>query len=77
MNLLKTNNWRTPSVMDGVLQEKMISLTEKAASKILSIMKEQKVSNDTVLRVGVKGGGCSGFTYTCLLYTSPSPRDRG
>ena len=42
----------------------MISLTEKAASKILGIMKEQKVANDTVLRVGVKGGGCSGFTYT-------------
>ena len=42
----------------------MISLTEKAAKKILSIMKEQKVSNDTVVRVGVKGGGCSGFTYT-------------
>ena len=42
----------------------MISLTEKAAKKILSIMKEQEVSNDTVVRVGVKGGGCSGFTYT-------------
>jgi iron-sulfur cluster assembly protein len=42
----------------------MISLTEKAANKILSIMKEQKVANDTGLRVGVKGGGCSGFTYT-------------
>ena len=42
----------------------MISLTEKAANKILSIMKEQGVSNDTVVRVGVKGGGCSGFTYT-------------
>ena len=41
----------------------MISLTEKAAKKILSIMKEQKVSNDTVVRVGVKGGGCSGFSY--------------
>jgi iron-sulfur cluster assembly protein len=40
----------------------MISLTEKAANKILSIMKEQGVSNDTVVRVGVKGGGCSGFT---------------
>ena len=64
MNLLKKNNWRTPSVMDGVLQEKMISLTEKAASKILSIMKDQKVSGETVLRVGVIGGGCSGFTYT-------------
>ena len=43
---------------------KMISLTEKAANKILSIMKEQKVSDDTVVRVGVRGGGCSGFTYT-------------
>ena len=27
-------------------------------------MSEQDVSNDTVVRVGVKGGGCSGFTYT-------------
>ena len=41
--------------MDGVLQEKMISLTEKAANKILSIMEDQKVSGETVLRVGVKG----------------------
>ena len=42
----------------------MISFTEKAANKVLSIMQEQKVSDDTVVRVGVKGGGCSGFTYT-------------
>ena len=42
----------------------MISFTEKAANKVLSIMSEQDVSNDTVVRVGVKGGGCSGFTYT-------------
>ena len=43
---------------------KMISFTEKAANKVLSIMQEQKVSDDTVVRVGVRGGGCSGFTYT-------------
>ena len=42
----------------------MISFTEKAATKVLSIMDEQKVSDETVVRVGVKGGGCSGFTYT-------------
>ncbi len=42
----------------------MISFTEKAVDKILSIMKEQKVTDDTRVRVGVKGGGCSGFTYT-------------
>ena len=42
----------------------MISFTEKAASKVLSIMKDQKVVDDTRVRVGIKGGGCSGFTYT-------------
>ena len=42
----------------------MITFTEKAANKVLNIMQEQKVSDDTVVRVGVKGGGCSGFTYT-------------
>jgi iron-sulfur cluster assembly protein len=42
----------------------VISFTEKAVVKILSIMNEQKVTDDTRVRVGVKGGGCSGFTYT-------------
>ena len=42
----------------------MISLTEKAVNKVTSIMKEQEVSNKTKIRVGGKGGGCSGFTYT-------------
>jgi len=42
----------------------VISFTEKAVDKILSIMNEQKVTDDTRVRVGVKGGGCSGFTYT-------------
>ena len=42
----------------------MISFTEKAANKVLGIMQDQKVSEGTVVRVGVKGGGCSGFTYT-------------
>jgi len=42
----------------------MITFTEKAAKVVLNIMKEQDVSNDTCVRVGVKGGGCSGLTYT-------------
>lgn len=41
-----------------------IQLTEKAASEIRTIIKAQGLPEDqTRLRVGVKGGGCSGFTY--------------
>ncbi|MEQ8785234.1 MAG: iron-sulfur cluster assembly accessory protein [Pirellulaceae bacterium] len=38
-------------------------LTEKAAGEVKRIMDEQKYDESTVLRVGVMGGGCSGFQY--------------
>ncbi|MEX0585109.1 MAG: iron-sulfur cluster assembly accessory protein [Pirellulales bacterium] len=41
-----------------------VKLTEKAAKEVLRIMQEQKFDNNTVLRVGVTGGGCSGFSYS-------------
>ena len=41
-----------------------INLTEKAAKEVKRIMEEQKLGDDTVLRVGVAGGGCSGFSYS-------------
>ncbi len=40
-----------------------IVLTEKAASEVKRIMEDQKLEPGTVLRVGVTGGGCSGFSY--------------
>jgi len=40
-----------------------ISLTEGAITQLRRIMEEQKVSEDYGLRIGVKGGGCSGFSY--------------
>ena len=40
-----------------------IVLTEKAANEVKRIMADQKIEPDTVLRVGVTGGGCSGFSY--------------
>ena len=41
-----------------------ITLTESAAKEIRSIIKDQGLPEDaTRLRVGVKGGGCSGFSY--------------
>lgn len=40
-----------------------ISLTPSAVSQLIRIRDEQNIAEDYGLRVGVKGGGCSGFTY--------------
>jgi iron-sulfur cluster assembly protein len=42
----------------------MIGVTERAAKEVARIIAEQKLPEGTALRVGVKGGGCSGFSYT-------------
>ena len=42
----------------------MIGLTERAIKEIRRIVDEQNLPDNTVLRVGVKGGGCSGFSYS-------------
>lgn len=41
-----------------------ISVTEKAVVEIKKIMSENNIPEDVGLRVGVKGGGCSGLTYS-------------
>ena len=42
----------------------MITLSQKALDKVLNLMIEGGISPDTHhLRVGVKGGGCSGLSY--------------
>ena len=41
-----------------------VLLSEKAANEVKKIITEQKLDTATVLRVGVAGGGCSGFSYS-------------
>ncbi len=41
-----------------------VTLTERAAEEVKKIISEKKLSETTVLRVGVTGGGCSGFSYS-------------
>ena len=50
--------------MDNVQFETEISITDKAASEVKNIMNENNVPENFGLRVGVKGGGCSGLTYS-------------
>lgn len=40
-----------------------IGITDTALTQLRRIMKEQGVPEGHGLRVGVKGGGCSGFSY--------------
>ena len=40
-----------------------ITLTAGAVEQLLAIRSEMEGAADLMLRVGVKGGGCSGFTY--------------
>ncbi|HKF13890.1 MAG TPA: iron-sulfur cluster assembly accessory protein [Gaiellaceae bacterium] len=41
----------------------LVSLTERAASKITELMTEEPAGEAEVLRIAVQGGGCSGFEY--------------
>lgn len=40
-----------------------IQITEKAALQVKRIKEENNIPEEHALRVGVKGGGCSGLTY--------------
>jgi iron-sulfur cluster assembly protein len=50
--------------MAEVKETTEITITEKAEKEIKRIMRENNVPEAFGLRVGVKGGGCSGLTYT-------------
>ena len=53
----------------------MIILTEAAADEIKKVMKDKDLV-DNVLRIGVKGGGCSGFQYSLGFDTETKPAYR-
>lgn len=40
-----------------------IDITEKALKQVIRIKKENNIPEENALRIGVKGGGCSGMTY--------------
>lgn len=53
-----------------------VTLSEKAANEVKRIFTEQNIPDGTVLRVGVQGGGCSGFSYSLNFDANTSERDR-
>src|SRR4051795_13091771 len=54
---------RVPTGPPIQLAKHMVTLTDIAAQKVQEFMAGQTAEGDVGLRVGVKGGGCSGFQY--------------
>lgn len=60
--------------MDQTVATQPISLTEGAIKQLNRIREEQNIPEEYGLRVGVKGGGCSGFSYI-LGFDTKSDKD--
>ncbi|MGC9329403.1 MAG: HesB/IscA family protein [Candidatus Hinthialibacter sp.] len=54
----------------------MIQLTDKAASEVKRLIEAQNLPEGTGLRVGVRGGGCSGLSYSLNFETQEQEKDR-
>ena len=56
-------------------QAGLIEITEEAATQLQKLMKAENVDSGGV-RVGVRGGGCSGLSYTLDFETDSQEKDR-
>ena len=52
-----------------------INITKKAANKVREFA-QKDAKEEFGLRVGVKGGGCSGLTYELGVVDGPGPNDK-
>lgn len=53
----------------------MITLTEKAKERIIQLIKDKQDAS-YFIRMGVKGGGCSGLSYSVELDNKTDPYDK-
>lgn len=55
--------------------EATVMITESGAEGIRRFLREQGAAETSALRLGVKGGGCSGFSYVMKPADAPRPDD--
>jgi iron-sulfur cluster assembly protein len=53
-----------------------ITITQQAAIKVKDVFEANDMSSNACLRVGIKGGGCSGFSYTLDVSAEPADEDQ-
>jgi iron-sulfur cluster assembly accessory protein len=53
----------------------VVTLTEQAVAMVKTAMERESLGPEYALRVGVVGGGCSGFSYAMSFDNQPKPDD--
>ena len=53
-----------------------VELTEAAARQVKELKQQQNLPETTFLRMGVRGGGCSGLSYALEFDTELGPHDK-
>jgi iron-sulfur cluster assembly protein len=53
----------------------VVTITPRAAQEIRKIKTENNIPDSHALRLGVKGGGCSGMSYVLAFDEAPKERD--
>ena len=53
-----------------------VILSEKAANEVKRLITGQNLPEGTMLRIGVRGGGCSGLSYSLNFDTNTTESDR-
>ena len=64
---------KTKEFVPGVTED--VHITDKAVKEIKKIMEENNIPQNYGLRIGIKGGGCSGMTYTLGFDSESKPTD--
>ena len=54
----------------------MITVSDTAKIRVLELLKEENRPSNSLIRVGVEGGGCSGLSYKLEFGTEIKPEDQ-
>ncbi len=54
----------------------MIYISDKAKARVLEILANEKLSEDSFVRISVVGGGCSGLSYKLDFDNELQPKDQ-
>jgi iron-sulfur cluster assembly protein len=53
-----------------------VALSDKATEKVKELKRAQNLGEEVFLRMGVRGGGCSGMSYSLEFDTERGPHDK-